>query len=320
MRNGTSFPVESARRKSSSEGRKASSVAGGSATLTSPASGISIGCRCCHSVNVAATEWPATKLASNSPARSRSRRKRSFVFISPGKSGGESLIEERRDDCDHGDAHQRADAIKLGQLRKVVEEQLQERDAQQRERGVTCRRDPLDQTRHEQQERKQRPGDAVTHVAREVSRKLERQRRRSGFGEKVGDLDVHEQKRQNRAQGVKHDGRLDRQDAVTRRREQSRAGKQAEGYQSVSVKIPVQDGSGAARVVAQHGGVESQSNERRGQQRYAGEAQSGMLDAMEQPAQRRAFQRPRDRQPLPLVLDRENQCDKKQGAAAEQRQ
>src|SRR2546427_5368936 len=293
MRNGTSFPVESARRKSSSEGRKASSVAGGSATLTRPGAETSIGCRCCHSVNVAATEWPATKLASTSPARSRSRRKRSFVFISPGKGGGESLIEERRDDRDHRDAHQRADAIKLGQLRKVVEEQLQERDAQQPERGVTCRRDPLDQTRHEQQERKQRPGDAVTHVAREVSRKLERQRGRSGFGEKVGDLDVHQQKRQHRAQGVKQGGRLDRQDAVTRRREEARAGKQAESYQSVSVKIPVQDGSGAAGMVTQHGGVECQSNERGGQQRYAREAQPGMRDAMEKPAQRPSVQRPR---------------------------
>src|SRR5438552_1356645 len=278
MRNGTSFPAESARRKSSSEGRKASSVAGGSATLTSPDAGTSIGCRCCHSVNVAATEWPATKLASSSPAKSRSRRKRSFVFISPGKGGGEALIEERRDDRDHRDAHQRADAIKLGQLRQVVEEQLQERDAQQRERGVTCRRDPLDQTREEQHERKQRPGDAVSHVSGEVSRKLERQRRRPRFGDKVGDLDVHEQKRQHRAQGVKQGGRLDRQDAVTRRREQARAGKQAEGYQSVSVKIPVQDGSGAAGMVTQHSGVESQSNERRGQQRHAREAQSGMRD------------------------------------------
>src|SRR6266480_1943220 len=274
IRNGTSFPAESARRKSSSEGRKASSVAGGSATLTSPGAGTSIGCRCCHSVNVAATEWPATKLASSSPASSRSRRERSFVFISPGKGGGEALIEERRDDRDHRDAHQRADAVKLGQLRKVVEEQLQDRDAQQAKRGVTCRRDPLDQTRNEQQERKQRPGDAVSHVAREVSRKLERQRGRPRFGEKVGDLDVHEQKRQHCAQGVKHGGRLDRQHAVTRRREQARAGKQTEGYQSVSVKIPVQDRVGAARVVAQHGGVECQSNERRGQQRYAREAQA----------------------------------------------
>src|SRR5213596_114333 len=119
MRNGTSFPVESARRKSSSEGRKASSVAGGSATLTRPGAGTSIGCRCCHSLNVAATEWPATKLASSSPARSRSRRERSFVFIRPGNGGGEALIEERSDDRDHRDAHQRADAIKLGQLYRV---------------------------------------------------------------------------------------------------------------------------------------------------------------------------------------------------------
>src|SRR2546429_5912121 len=256
MRNGTSFPAESSRRKSSSEGCKASSVARGSATLTRPGAGTSIGCRCCHSVNVAATEWPATKLASSSPARSRSRRKRSFVFIRPGNDGGESLIEERRDDCDHRDAHQRADAIKLSQLRQVVKEQLQDRDAQQAKGGVTCRRDPLDQTRNEQQERKQRPGDAVSHVAREVSRKLERQRGRSGFGEKVGDLDVHEQKRQHCAQGAKQAGRLDRQDAVTRRREEARGGKQAEGYQSVSVKIPVQDGSGAAGMVTQHGGGE----------------------------------------------------------------
>src|SRR5437879_2845195 len=255
MRNGTSFPAESARRKSSSEGRKASSVAGGSANLTRPGAGTSIGCRCCHSVNVAATEWPATKLASSSPARSRSRRKRSFVFISPGNRGRKSLIEERRDDRDHRDARQRADAIKLGQLRKVVEEQLQERDAQQRERGVARRRDPLDQTRNEQHERKQRPGDTVSHVAREVSRKLERQRGRSGFGEKVGDLDVHEQKRQHRAQGVKHGRRLDRQDAVTRRREEARGDEQAEGYQSVSVKIAVQDGRGGARVVGPRGAV-----------------------------------------------------------------
>src|SRR5881396_3120691 len=126
MRNGTSFPAESARRRSSSAGRKASSVAGGSATLTSPGAGTPIDCRCCHSLNVAARKWPATKLAKSSRAILRRRQRRSLVFIRPGNDGGKPLIEERRHDRDHGHAQKRADAVKLRQFGEVVKKQLEQ--------------------------------------------------------------------------------------------------------------------------------------------------------------------------------------------------
>src|SRR5437667_7359625 len=144
MRNGTSLPLESARRRSSSEGRKASSVAGGSATLTSPGAGTSIDCRSCHWLNVAASEWAATRLARSNRAKSRRRQRRGFVFIRPGDNGGKALVEERGHDRDHGHAQQRADAIQLRQFGEVVNKQLQQCDAQQAKRGVTRRRDPLD--------------------------------------------------------------------------------------------------------------------------------------------------------------------------------
>src|SRR6266567_4371394 len=124
MRNGTSFPVESARRRSSSDGRKTSSVAGGSATLTSPGAETSIDSRCCHSLNVAASEWPATKLATSSRAVSRRRQRRSFVFIRPDYDGGKALIEERRHDRNDCHAQKRADAVKLLQFGEVVKKQL----------------------------------------------------------------------------------------------------------------------------------------------------------------------------------------------------
>ena len=76
-------------------------------------------------------------------------------------------------------------------------------------------------------------------------------------------------------------------------------------------------GVAAARMVFEHGGIEREPDERGDQQAGAGQPQPGMRHAMEQPEQRRAFQRPADGDPLAVELDRENQGDEEQCHAAE---
>ena len=56
------------------------------------------------------------------------------------------------------------------------------------------------------------------------------------------------------------------------------------------------------------------------QQRDSGDAQTGMRHAMKQPAQGRAFQRPTERDPLPIELDRKNQSNEKQRRTAKERE
>ncbi len=76
----------------------------------------------------------------------------------------------------------------------------------------------------------------------------------------------------------------------------------------------------AARMIRQHRRIEREPDERDAQQSDAREPQARMRHAMKQPQQCRAFERPADRDPLAIKLDRENQRDKKQRHAAEPRE
>src|SRR6266478_3536566 len=114
-----------------------------------------------------------------------------------------ALVKERREDRDDCDDDERGDSIELIQLRKVVQEKFEDSDAKQSETRVSHRSDRLTDPNNQQQQREQRPRDAVAHVAREVSRKLKRERGHARPAEVIGNLDVQQQKRENGAERVK---------------------------------------------------------------------------------------------------------------------
>ena len=73
-------------------------------------------------------------------------------------------------------------------------------------------------------------------------------------------------------------------------------------------------------MIAEHSRIERESYKYDQEQSDASQAQSRMRHAMKKPAKRYTFQGPPHGDPLPIKLDRENQRDKKQRGASEQRQ
>src|SRR5690348_1573725 len=106
------------------------------------------------------------------PARQRELRRwrRSAVICRD-----ETLIEKRRKNGDGSDDDQRADAVKLAELREIVEEQFQQCCAQQPERRITRRAGVFPNAGAEQREREQRPADRVSQVPGEIPCELKRQ-------------------------------------------------------------------------------------------------------------------------------------------------
>src|SRR6266699_2831074 len=101
-----------------------------------------------------------------------------------------ALVKERREDCDDCDNDERRDSIELIQLGKVVEEKFEDGGAKQSETRISHRSDCSTDANNQEQQREQRPPDAVAHVAREVSRKLKRERGHARPAEVICDLDV----------------------------------------------------------------------------------------------------------------------------------
>src|SRR5216117_3437345 len=85
--------------------------------------------------------------------------------------------ETLRSPCDRGfdfvrfppDADERADTIKLIELRKIVEEKFHDCGSEQAETCVADRGSSFAHADNEQKQGKQGPGDAVAHIARETS-------------------------------------------------------------------------------------------------------------------------------------------------------
>ena len=78
-----------------------------------------------------------------------------------------------------------------------MQEKFRERDDKERDAGIA---DPAGVFAHadeEERERVERPGDRVSHVAREISGEGKGERRADG--EVVGDLDVEEKEGEERA-------------------------------------------------------------------------------------------------------------------------
>src|SRR5260370_28228671 len=73
-------------------------------------------------------------------------------------------------------------------------------------------------------------------------------------------------------------------------------------------------------MIAEHGRVQRKARKHQDEQADACETQSWMRQAMEEPAERCAFQRPANSDPLAVELDWKNQRDEKQRRAAEKRE
>ena len=201
-----------------------------------------------------------------------------------------------------------------------MEEELEQGDAEQREGGVAGRAGLPPDAGDQQAECEQRPRDGVSHVAGEHAGELEREHVGAGGREEVGDLEVEEQEGEHDPKRVEQRGGVQAEDPLAGRGHQPRPGEKRGGDQAVRVEIPVEDRRGAAGVVFQDGRVERQPGERDDQENRPRGAQARVRHAVEKPEQRRALEPPRDREPLPVELDGEDQGDEKQRHAAAPRE
>src|SRR4051812_32643271 len=135
-RNGVSRPVESSNRRSSSPGRAASRVAGGSTSLSTPARSTDSDWRFFHSAS--SSPRPVNGHASNAKRNSDELGFLRGIFL---RAGHEVLVSKRGHDRDDRDAKQRADAIQCFESREIVEEQFQQGHAQQGHRRIPARAD-----------------------------------------------------------------------------------------------------------------------------------------------------------------------------------
>src|ERR1035438_6596468 len=313
-RRAISSPAGSMTRRSSCCGPAASNDAGDRSTRTSPGAATLRACRCCHSVGVRAGQLTAAQSASSSAGRLRLRWKGLFI------ARQEALVGKRRQDRDHRDGEEGADAVERLEARKVVEEELEQGDAQERDGGITHAPLPLPYAGGQQAEREEGPPDGVGHVAREIAGELEGERERPGQREVVGDLDVQENEREDDAKGIDQRLRVDAEHVLPGRGQQPCAREEGGYRHAVGIEVPVEHGRAAANVVFEDRGVERQPDEDDGQQHGAGGAQARMRDAVEEPQERGALERPCHSDPLPVELDREHERDEEQRHAAEPRE
>src|SRR5690606_29711680 len=89
----------------------------------------------------------------------------------------EALIEKRSGDRDGGDGDESGDAVELPEFGEIVKEQLEERDAKERDRSDAGGASFLPDSGAEQAERERRPADGVGEVAGEMAGEVEGERR-----------------------------------------------------------------------------------------------------------------------------------------------
>src|SRR5206468_7087198 len=89
---------------------------------------------------------------------------------------------------------------------------------------------------------------------------------------------------------------------------------------AVSVEIPIQNRRRSARMITEHGWIEGEAREYNYEQGDTREPKSSVRNAMKKPAECCAFQRPANRDPLSIELDRENQRDEEKRCATEERE
>src|SRR5436190_4060538 len=241
-------------------------------------------------------------------------------FVRFPRDAEESMIQKRCKNRDNSNDDERADAIKLIELRKVVKEKFHDGDPEQAETRVTDRCGSFAHAHYEQKQGEQRPGDAVTHVPRKISCEFKRQRGCARSAEVIGDLDVHQEEGEHGAERVKQRQHTVPKHAMPRRREQLGSSEQTDCRNAVGVKIPVKNRERGARMITEHGWIESEAREHGHEQCNAGQSQSWMRDTMKKPAERCAFQGPANGDPLSIELDRKNQRNEKQRRTAEERQ
>src|SRR5215831_3287259 len=118
-------------RRSSSPGCAAFSVVVGIFMRASPFAGTSSVCVFRQSLgsNVGLVCASTTIVSTTKTQKLWSRRDRSVRFIAFRGCSKKPLIQKRRHNCDYRDGDERADAIKLIKLRKIVKEKFQNGDA-----------------------------------------------------------------------------------------------------------------------------------------------------------------------------------------------
>jgi hypothetical protein len=230
--------------------------------------------------------------------------------------GGEALVEQGRDEGDGGDGDEGSDAIELVEFGEVVEEELEEGDSEEGDGGDAGGAGFFPDAGGEKEEGEKRPADGVGEIAGEVAGEVERERG-AGRAEEVGDLDVEEEEAEDDAEGVEQRGRGEAENAIARRREEAGAEEEADDRETVGVEIPVEDRDVSARVIREDGAVEREAEEDDDEQDDAGGAEAGMRNAVKQPQEGGALERPGDGEPLTFELDGENEGQKEECDAAE---
>src|SRR5262245_25948748 len=138
-------------RRSSRPACAASNVATGTFMRTSPFAGTLSACMLRHSLGSNARHVCATTTIVN-PITAQtllSRRNRCIRFIFCG-GGQKPLIQKRCENCDDCDGDERADAIQLIKLGKIVKEKFHDCDAEQCQACVARRRGSFSDSDNEQ--------------------------------------------------------------------------------------------------------------------------------------------------------------------------
>src|SRR5207245_1784176 len=124
--------------------------------------------------------------------------------------------------------------------------------------------------------------------------------------EVVGNLDVEQQEKQDDGAGWedRREPRQTRSEFVVSCEQCSTTDEQRRGADQIRIEIPVPDADSTTRLVVQHLGVERQPNEYDGKQADREEEQSFVWNAAIEPGESSALQRPTDRDPVALELER----------------
>src|SRR5205085_12191859 len=103
---------------------------------------------------------------------------------------------------------------------------------------------------------------------------------------------------------------------VARRPEKPTANEEADDRDAVGVEIPVPDRRGAAGVVFEHSRIYVEPDERQTEQTHTDVTKAAIRHDTKQPDQGEAFERPAERDPFTIELDRKDQRDEEERGRA----
>src|SRR3989475_147522 len=258
------------------------------------------------------------------PARARGSR-----ALRRGHAEDEALVRERDRDQRHREPEQRRHAIEVVQLPQVVEEDLRDRDHEETEAHPAEPDAPPAHADGEQHERVDRPGERGGQVARRHPLEADVQHRpgRKPVGDREVDPDEdHDQRGKPRSERARRQAALIQSLALPAARadelarmEQRRGPEQRRRRHQVGVEEPVHDAKGRPRIVAEHRRVRDQTDGDGPEQREPEVLEPRVVQADPERGHRQALQRPADRDPLLLELERDGDGDEPHGDGGEPR-